>query len=69
MAKKQTNMSECVSRAVNPEILSQKMRAQMASLLKLSMKKFYENCSSLGLLYFKYLGNRRKYTGIQKNFN
>jgi len=33
-------MSECVSLTVKPEILSQKMRAQMASLLKLSMKKF-----------------------------
>jgi len=38
----------------------------MASLLKLSMKKFYENCSSLGLLYFKSLGNRRKYSGFKK---
>jgi hypothetical protein len=53
-------MSECVSPTVNPEILSQKMCAQMASPLKLSMKKFYENCSALGLLYFKHPGKQKE---------
>jgi hypothetical protein len=62
-------MSESVSRTVNPESLSQKLRAQIASILKLSMKKFYDNCSASCLLCIKYPGNRKKYNGVQEKFN
>jgi hypothetical protein len=36
------------------------MHAQMASLLKLAMKKFYNNCSALVLLYFTCRGKQKK---------